>query len=62
MPETTCLYCDRSSSEVPLVEIQYKGSTHYICTEHFPILIHKPHLLAEKFPSGVTFEGSDHDD
>ena len=36
----TCLNCDRSEQETPLVTLQHQGQKAYICTQCFPILIH----------------------
>ena len=45
-----CLYCERNSEEVPLIRLFYRGQEHWICPQHFPILIHKPAQLADKLP------------
>ncbi|RME08415.1 MAG: hypothetical protein D6803_01310 [Anaerolineae bacterium] len=45
-----CVYCQRSDEEVPLVALRVRGEQAWICPEHLPILIHKPHLLAGKLP------------
>jgi hypothetical protein len=45
-----CIHCDRSSDEVPLVELHFGGKQYWICPQHLPILIHKPATLADKLP------------
>lgn len=45
-----CVYCERSSEEVPLVVILFKDENVYICPQHLPLLIHKPAKLADKMP------------
>jgi len=52
MPAETpyCLYCQQNSDEVPLIRLLYRGQEHWICPQHFPILIHKPAQLADKLP------------
>ncbi|MCI0520550.1 MAG: hypothetical protein L0Z70_09880 [Chloroflexi bacterium] len=45
-----CLYCNRTSHEIPLLSIQYRGEEHFICPQHLPILIHKPAQLADLLP------------
>lgn len=50
MKPTTCLNCNRNSSEIPLLQLEYRGQTYAICPQCMPILIHKPHTLAEKLP------------
>ena len=53
MPETNplkCVYCERTNQEVPLVTLNYKDSTYYICSEHIPVLIHSPNQLEGLLP------------
>ncbi len=45
-----CVYCQRTSDEIPLVVLEYQGETWWICPQHFPILIHQPAKLAGKLP------------
>jgi len=54
-----CLVCDRSSEEVPLVLIRHQGETHWICPQHFPILIHKPGQLVDKLPGARNLDASE---
>ena len=46
----TCIHCGRSDEQVPLIIFLYKGAEHHICTEHLPVLIHKPLELMGKLP------------
>ena len=46
----TCIYCDQSDQNVPLLPFQYKGKQYWICPQHLPVLIHKPEELAKKLP------------
>ena len=48
--QSKCIYCERSSDEVPLLSFEYKGTGYKICPGHLPVLIHKPANLAEKLP------------
>jgi hypothetical protein len=48
--EPKCLACGRTSSEVPLLSVQFQQSIYYICPQDFPILIHQPQKLAGKLP------------
>jgi len=48
--QPTCIYCERDSAQVPLVNFQYQGEDHWICPQHLPLLIHKPASLAHKLP------------
>ena len=58
-PTPKCAQCERTSEEAPLMEIKYKDSKSWICPQHLPILIHKPHLLIGKLPGAehLDFEG-----
>jgi hypothetical protein len=49
-----CLHCQRNSEEVPLIQLEFNGSTLWICPQHLPILIHKPAQLQDKLP-GARF-------
>jgi hypothetical protein len=51
-----CLYCERTSDEVPLINLLFKGKELWICPQHFPILIHKPAQLADKLPGLEALE------
>jgi len=57
-----CVYCERSSSEVPLVVLRYQDSDAWICPQHLPILIHKPQMLVGRLPGAenLSSEGHDH--
>jgi hypothetical protein len=45
-----CIHCDRSSDEAPLLALRFAGGEYWICSQHLPILIHKPSQLADKLP------------
>ena len=45
-----CIVCDRSAQQAPLLAVQYRDETYWICPQHLPILIHNPEQLAEKLP------------
>jgi hypothetical protein len=53
--EEKCVYCDRSSTEVPLILLHYQNAVVWICPQHLPILIHKPKQLADKLPGAANF-------
>ena len=48
--QPTCIYCELDEDQVPLIKIQYRGNTFWICPQHLPILIHQPAELAHKMP------------
>ena len=61
--QNQCLYCNQNSDEAPLINIQFKGTTYWICPQHLPILIHKPATLADKLPGAehlTASAGHDH--
>lgn len=45
-----CLNCNRSEEKTPLLVLTFKGGENFICAQCLPILIHKTHVLADKFP------------
>jgi hypothetical protein len=54
-----CIYCNRSSGEVPLIPLHYQNEVVWLCPQHFPILIHKPEQLADKLPGAASFGSPD---
>ena len=50
MTKPTCLNCNRTDEQTPLLELRFKGEAKHVCAQCFPILIHKIHLLADKLP------------
>lgn len=56
----TCLYCGVDSDHAPLVSLFYHGQTIYICTQHFPILIHNPQQLAGILPGAENIQPHQH--
>ena len=46
----TCIICKVDSNEMPLLNFEFKGQTHHICSQHIPVLIHKAHSLGEILP------------
>ena len=62
MSESTaiCVHCQRSSEQVPLLQLEFNGEIKWICPQHLPILIHKPELLIDQFPGMDIQEAADH--
>jgi hypothetical protein len=56
-----CIHCGRDNSQVPLLVFRYQDSKFRICTEHLPVLLHKPQELAGKLPDAENLHGVDHD-
>lgn len=46
----TCLNCDRTDEQIPLLHLTFKNEVKYICPQCLPTLIHKTYTLAEKLP------------
>jgi hypothetical protein len=55
-----CIYCERSSDQVPLILLHSQGQEAWICPEHLPILIHKPYLLTGKLPGAENLGSGQH--
>ncbi|NWG07614.1 MAG: hypothetical protein HXY35_13110 [Chloroflexi bacterium] len=62
MTESTCLNCDTSEQERPLITLKFQKTELYICPQCLPVLIHKPYQLAEKLPGFVPSENPPPDD
>jgi len=56
-----CVHCGQAESQVPLITFLYKGGEHRICTEHLPVLIHRPHELTGKLPDMDKLNPVEHD-
>ena len=57
-----CLYCNRTSDEVPLISIAFKNQDLMICPQHLPILIHDPAQLTGKLPGAEGLRAAEHHD
>jgi len=57
----TCLNCDRSEQEIPLIALHYQGKQVYICSQCFPNLIHAPAKLAGKLADAEKIQPAQHD-
>lgn len=47
-PSPTCLNCNRTEHQVPLLNLRFSGKEGWVCSQCLPILIHKPQQLADK--------------
>jgi hypothetical protein len=45
-----CLYCNRTSDQIPLLSVRSQGQDYWICPQHLPVLIHTPEKLANILP------------
>ena len=59
---STCVVCDRTSDEVPIVRLECLGGAIGICPQHLPILIHDPTRLAGRLAGAEEMEAADHHD
>ncbi len=49
----SCLNCNRTEQEYPLIRLTYQGKELYICPQCLPTLIHEPQNLADKIPNFI---------
>ena len=52
-----CLVCDKSSRETPVTNFYYQDSEFYICSQHFPVLIHNPQELVGLLDGANKIQG-----
>lgn len=58
----TCIACDRSDDQTPLVHLQYRGNDLWICPQHLPVLIHDPARLVGRLPGAEHLRPAEHHD
>ena len=56
----TCIVCERSSANIPLLLIESQGQQYWICPQHLPILIHRPDELIGRLPGVENLQGHQH--
>ena len=61
MSDKTCLNCGKSSDEIPLLCLEYRAVTYWICPQCLPVMIHKPQNLAGKLPGAENFAPANHE-
>ena len=59
--EHVCLQCGQSSNEIPLLRLEYRAETYWICPQHLPLLIHKPWMLADNLPGAEKLGPAEHE-
>jgi hypothetical protein len=57
-----CLECGQDASATPLVALDYRDSTFWICPRHLPLLIHDPARLIGKLPGAETLSPAEQQD
>ncbi len=55
-----CVRCGRSEQEAPILQIHFKGKQAAICSSCLPILIHRPHELADKLEGAESIDPAEH--
>ncbi|MFA6469564.1 MAG: hypothetical protein WCW35_11755 [Bacteroidota bacterium] len=60
--QKTCLVCNQSQEQIPLIALAYQNKELWICPQHLPVLIHNPRQLADKLPGADTMKPSSHND
>ena len=58
----SCIYCERTKEEVPLITLEFMEMNLKICPQHLPILIHNPAELIGKLPGAEGLSPADHHD
>jgi hypothetical protein len=56
----TCVKCERSNDQVPLIPINYQDEQYWICPQHLPLAIHKPQALVGKLPGAENLAAGEH--
>lgn len=54
--QKVCLVCNQDENQVPLVQVDYKKNSYYICPQHIPVLIHDPGKLEGKLPGAENMQ------
>ncbi|UCC73806.1 MAG: hypothetical protein JSV86_04395 [Gemmatimonadota bacterium] len=57
-----CLACQRDTAVTPLIPLEYRDSTVWICPQHLPVLIHDPARLVGVLPGAENLSPADHHD
>jgi hypothetical protein len=60
--DKVCLACRRDDGLVPLIRVEFRGATFWICPQHLPVLIHDPASLAGKLPGAENLAPADPQD
>ena len=53
-----CIVCKKSSMETPVTKFYHKNIEFYICPQHLPVLIHKPHELVGLLDGADNLQGA----
>lgn len=61
-PDKRCLACGVGPDTVPLLKLDYRDGTYWICPQHLPLLIHDPGRLIGKLPGAEALSPAEHHD
>jgi hypothetical protein len=54
--EKKCIVCGVTNQNAPLIHLDYKDQTLYICPTHLPVIIHHPEQLIGKVEGAEEFK------
>ena len=61
-PAKVCLACQRGPDQTPLIALEYRATSLWICPQHLPVLIHDPARLIGVLPGAEQLRPADHHD
>jgi hypothetical protein len=56
----SCLNCEQSEHETPLLYLRYNGDEQWICSQCLPTLIHAPQKLTGKLDNAEQIKPAAH--
>ncbi len=54
--ERSCVMCQKSDKQIPLLQMSYNSQSYWICPEHMPLLIHQPDKLVGIIPEAENMQ------
>lgn len=57
-----CMACGRGPDVTPVLALEYRGATVWICPQHLPVLIHDPAQLIGKLAGAEHLRPAEHHD
>ena len=55
-----CINCQRDVEQVPLLTLNHRSGTAYICPQCLPVLIHEPQALVGKLAGAESLQPHGH--
>jgi hypothetical protein len=62
LQQPSCVACQRTQEEIPLIALLFQNKMHHICPQHLPVLIHNPQMLVGKLPGAEGLTPAEHHD